>query len=349
MVFSVKMFRRAVLTSAGAAALALSPFLGAIAQAQTQLSGAGATFPAPLYSAYFRAFQAETDIQVNYQAVGSGAGIRQVIAGTVDFGGTDAFMTAAQIEQVGDRGVILVPTAGGAVAVVYNLPGVSELRLSSAVLPDIFAGQITRWNDPRIVADNPGVNMPDLPIRSIVRADSSGTTSIFTNHLSAVSPYFRGRIGAGTAPRWTTNPLRANGNPGVAAQVQRTRGAIGYVELAYADNNNIPTALVENGNTEEFVKPSLETARQALDGVEFDADFRAANTNPEAGYPIVGITWMMVYKDYPGEPETEAAIKQLVDWILTDGQEINPTLNYVSIPGDVAERAMQAVDSALVN
>jgi phosphate transport system substrate-binding protein len=349
MVFLVNVFRRTVATSAIAATVVLSPLVSAIAQQATQLNGAGATFPAPLYSAYFRAFQEESGIQVNYQAVGSGAGIRQVIAGTVDFGGTDAFMTADQIGQVGDRGVILVPTAGGAVAVVYNLPGVSGLRLSSTVLPDIFAGQITRWNDPRIVADNPGVTLPDLPIRSVVRADSSGTTSIFTNHLSAISPYFQGRIGAGTAPRWTTNPIRANGNPGVAAQVQRTQGSIGYVEYAYAKSNNIPTALVQNRNTNEFVAPSLQTAQEALTGVQFDADFRAASTNPARGYPIVGITWMMVYKDYPGAPETEAAVERMVDWVLTDGQQINSTLDYVSIPPDVAARARQAVDASLGN
>jgi phosphate transport system substrate-binding protein len=346
MVFFVSVIRRAVATSAIAATVALSPTLGATAQEVTELNGAGATFPAPLYQRYFQEFGQESGIQVNYQAVGSGAGIRQVIAGTVDFGGTDAFMTDEQREQVGDRGVILVPTAGGAVAVVYNVPGVSGLRLSGEVLSDIFAGQITRWNDQRIAADNPDATLPDLPIRSVVRADSSGTTSIFTNHLSAVSPYFRGRVGASTAPRWTTNPIRANGNPGVAAQVGRTRGGIGYVEYSFAKQNNLQTALIENRNTGEFVAPSLETAQAALEGVEFAEDFQAANADPAAGYPIVGVTWMMVYESYP-DAGTEAAVERMVNWVLTEGQAINPTLDYVSIPEDVADRARQAVDSAL--
>jgi phosphate transport system substrate-binding protein len=348
MVLFVNVFRRAVATSAIAATVVLSPVLNAIAQAPTvQITGAGATFPAPLYQRYFaNPYFSQNNIQVNYQAVGSGAGIRQVIAGTVDFGGTDAFMTADQISQV-DRGVILVPTAGGAVAVVFNLPGVTDLRLSSTVLPDIFAGQITRWNDPRIVADNPGVTLPDLPIRSVVRADSSGTTNIFTSHLSAISSYFRGRIGTGTAPRWTTNPLRANGNPGVAALVKRTRGGIGYVEYAYAKNNDLDAASVQNKNTNEFVAPSLEAAQTALERVEFDSNFKATNiTNPQAGYPIVGITWMIVYKSYPAS-EKRDAVRKMIDWVLTDGQAINPELDYVRIRPQTAADAKQAVDSAL--
>lgn len=355
MVFFVNVFRRAIATSAIAATVVLNPLLGSSptgtpANAQTAarvvLNGAGATFPAPLYSQYFQRFQQQNpNIQVNYQAVGSGAGIRQVIAGTVQFGGTDAYLTTEQRAQI-TRGVIMVPTAGGAVAVAYNLPGVSNLRLSSSVLPDIFSGQITRWNDARIVADNPGVTLPNLPIRSVVRADSSGTTSIFTNHLSTISPYFRGRVGASTAPRWTTNPTRANGNPGVAAQVGRVPGAIGYVEYAFAKQNNLQTALIQNRNTREFVAPSLETSQAALARVSFDADFRAANTDPQAGYPIVGITWMMVYRNYDNQAQ-EDAVERMVDWVLTTGQEINPTLDYVSIPPEVANRARQAVDSAL--
>ena len=346
MVFLVSMFRQAAATSAIAAAVILSPIVTAIAQAQSvQLNGAGATFPAPLYQRYFQEFGRDSGIQVNYQAVGSGAGIRQVIAGTVQFGGTDAYMTDEQRAQVAE-GVILVPTAGGAVAVVYNVPGASNLRLSSAVLPDIFAGQISRWNDPRIAADNPGVNLPDLPIRSVVRADSSGTTSIFTNHLSTISPYFRGRVGASTAPRWTTNPIRGNGNPGVAAQVQRTAGGIGYVEYAFAKQNNLQTALVQNRNSREFVAPSLETAQVALAGVEFDENFRAANSDPRSGYPIVGITWLMVYENY-SDPAIEAAVGRMVDWVLTEGQQINNELDYTRIPEAVAAEARQAVDAAL--
>jgi phosphate transport system substrate-binding protein len=340
---SIRALRRVVAASATAAAVAFSPALSAIAQT-VQLNGAGATFPAPLYARYFSEFRSQTGIQVNYQAIGSGGGIRQVIANTVDFGGSDAAMTDAQIAQV-PRGIIMVPTAGGAVAIVYNLPGVSNLKLSRQVFPAIFAGQITRWNDPKIAADNPGVNLPDLPIRPVVRADSSGTTFIFTNHLSAVDAYFKGRVGVGTAPRWTTNPIRGRGNPGVAAQVSRTRGAIGYVEFAYAKQNNLSVAAVQN-KAGQFITPSLEATQEALSTVTFPENFRVFVGDPAQGYPIAGMTWMLVYKQYPDAGKADA-VKKLVEWVLTKGQEINNSLDYVRVPSDVAQRALQAVQSGV--
>jgi phosphate transport system substrate-binding protein len=315
----------------------------AIAQA-VSLTGAGATFPVPLYERYIREFQKQNQgIKVSYQGVGSGAGIRQVIAGVVDFGGTDAAMTDAEMAKVG-RGVLLVPTAGGAVAVVYNLPGVSNLRLSSSTLPAIFSGKITRWNDARIAADNPGVNLPNAPIRTVVRADSSGTTFIFSNHLSAVDPYFKGRVGTGTAPRWATNPTKGRGKPGVAAQVKNTSNSIGYVEFSYAKQNNLQTAAVKNKRTGEFVKPSLQSANQALSQVKFPDNFRVFEGNPPGGYPIVGLTWLMVYKQYPTQ-EKANAVKKWINWILTDGQNLNDDLDYTRIPSDVAQRAKEVVNS----
>lgn len=340
-----KIFRRAFLAIGVAMAIAFSPVLTTFAQTAVQLNGAGATFPAPLYERYFSEFTRQNPgIRVNYQAIGSGGGIRQVIANTVDFGGSDAAMTDAQIAQV-DRGVILVPTAGGAVSIVYNLPGVNDLKLSRSVYPDIFAGRITRWNDPRIAADNPGVTLPDLPIRTVVRADGSGTTFIFTNNLSAVSPYFRGRVGVGTAPRWTTNPVTGRGNPGVAAQVGRTRGAIGYVEYAYAKQNNLQVASVQN-KANQFVAPSLEATEQALQAVEFPENFRVFVGDPDAGYPIAGLTWLIVYRQYDSEAKANA-VKQLVEWVLTDGQAINNTLDYTRIPEPIARRAIEAVNSGV--
>ncbi|MCU0569235.1 MAG: phosphate ABC transporter substrate-binding protein PstS [Oculatellaceae cyanobacterium Prado106] len=340
MILSARAVRRSVAASAFAATLAFSPLLSAIAQAIT-LNGAGATFPAPLYQRYFNDFRRDSNITVNYQAVGSGAGIRQVIAGTVEFGGSDAAMTDAQIEQVGDRGVILVPTAGGAVTMTYNLPGVSTLRLSRAVFPAIFSGQITRWNDSRIAADNPGVTLPDLPIKPVVRADSSGTTFIFVNHLSAINPYFRGRVGVSTAPNWTVGQLKGRGNAGVAAQVQRTEGAIGYVELSYATQNNMKMAQVQNKKN-EFITPSLEETEKALETLSFPDNFRVFVDDPEEGYPIAGLTWIMVYKKYPTAEEANA-VKTMVEWILTKGQELNNSLNYTRIPNAVAQRALQTV------
>ncbi|MGV0023679.1 phosphate ABC transporter substrate-binding protein PstS [Phormidesmis priestleyi] len=344
MSFSTTALRRAVTASAVTVAIAFSPVLTAIAQAVT-LNGAGATFPALLYDRYRAEFQKKNPgISVNYQAVGSGAGIRQTIAGVVDFGGSDAAMTDADIAKV-SRGVILVPTAGGAVAAVYNLPGVANLKLSRSVLPDIFAGRITRWNDAKIKADNPGVNLPDSAIKTVVRADGSGTTFIFTNHLSAVSPYFKGRVGVGTAPKWTNDPLKGRGNPGVAALVSKTQGTIGYVEYSYAKQNNLSIAMVQNKKN-EFVMPSLDGTNKALSTITFPENFRVFEGDPSEGYPITGLTWLMVYRQYDSKEKADA-VKKWVDWVLTDGQNINgdPSLEFARIPQAVADRARQKVQS----
>ncbi len=340
MAFSTVAFRRTLTTSVVTVAVAFAPILTAIAQAVT-LNGAGATFPAPLYERYIAEFQRKNpDIKVNYQAIGSGGGIKQVIAGVVDFGGSDAAMTDDDIKKVG-KGVLLVPTAGGAVAVVYNLPGVSNLKLSRTALPEIFAGRITRWNDPKIAQDNPGVNLPNAEIKSVVRADGSGTTFIFSNHLSAISPYFKGRVGVGTAPKWTTNPIKGKGNPGVAAQVSRTANSIGYVEYAYAKQNKLSVAQVQNKKG-DFMMPSVESANEALSTIVFPANFRVFEGDPKSGYPITGLTWMMVYKQYD-DADKSAAMKKWVEWVLTDGQAFNNGLEYTRIPTETATRALQAV------
>ena len=333
-------FRRAVTASVVTAAIAFSPVLTAIAQAVT-LNGAGATFPALLYERYIAEFQKKNpNMRVNYQAIGSGGGIRQTIAGVVDFGASDAAMTDEDMKKV-SRGVILVPTAGGAVTPIFNLPGVSNLRLSRETLPDIFAGRITRWNDPKIVRDNPGVNLPNSEIKTVVRADGSGTTFIFTNHLSSISPYFKGRVGVGTAPKWTTNPLRGRGNPGVAALVQKTPGSIGYVEHSYAERNKIAMAAVQNKKG-EFLMPSVDSANKALSTVKFPDNFRVFEGDPADGYPITGLTWIMVYRQYDSA-EKSNAVKQWVEYVLTEGQNLNDDLGFTRIPEDVAQRALQQV------
>jgi phosphate transport system substrate-binding protein len=341
--FSATALQRVFTTAVVTSAVAVTPLFGAIAQAQT-INGAGATFPAPLYERYAREVRKKhPELKINYQGIGSGGGIRQTIAGTVDFGGSDAAMTDAEIGKV-KNGVILVPTAGGAVSVVYNVPGVNNLRLSRATLPAIFSGQITNWNDAKIKADNPGVNLPNQPIRFVVRADSSGTTFIFTNHLSATSPYFKGRIGANTAPKWTLpNALRGKGNPGVAALVARTPGSIGYVEYAYAAKNNLRSAQIQNKKG-EFVAPSLQTANAALSTVSFPDNFRTFVGDPGQGYPIVGLTWMMVYRQYADAAKSQA-VKRWINWVLTDGQQFNDDLNYTRIPASVTNRVLQTVNS----
>ena len=345
MIFSTTILHRVLATSVVTSAVALGPVFTAIAQAQT-ISGAGATFPAPLYERYAREVKKKyPDLKVNYQAIGSGGGIRQTIAGTVDFGGSDAAMKDDEIAKV-KNGVILVPTAGGAVSVVYNLPGVSSLKLSRTTLPAIFSGQITNWNDAKIKGDNPGVNLPNQPIKFAVRADGSGTTFIFTNHLSATSAYFKGRIGANTAPKWTLpNVLKGKGNPGVAALVTRTPGSIGYVEYSYAVQNNLKSALIQNKKG-EFIAPSLQSANAALSTVKFPDNYRVFVGNPDQGYPIVGLTWMMVYKQYANTAKADA-VKKWINWVLKDGQQYNDDLNYTKIPSDVVNRVLQTVNSTV--
>ncbi|MEA5575292.1 phosphate ABC transporter substrate-binding protein PstS [Anabaena sp. UHCC 0451] len=345
MTFLTTILHRVVTTSALGVAVAFSPVLTAIAQAQT-LNGAGATFPAPLYERYAREIRKKyPNMKINYQAIGSGGGIRQTIAGTVDFGASDAAMTDSDMAQV-KNGVILVPTAGGAVSIVYNLPGVNKLRLSRSTFPGIFSGQITNWSDPKIKADNPGVNLPKQPIRFVVRADGSGTTFIFTNHLSTISSYFRGRIGTGTAPKWNLpNVLKGRGNPGVAALVSRTPGAIGYVEYDYATKNKLKSAELQNKKG-EFVAPSLQTSNAALSAVQFPSNYRVFVGDPGQGYPIVGLTWMMVYKQY-ADPAKADAVKKWINWVLTDGQQYNDDLNYTKIPSAVVNRVLQTVNSTV--
>jgi phosphate transport system substrate-binding protein len=345
MKFSNPVFNRAITTSAVAAAVAFAPMFAAVAQQAQTLNGAGATFPAPLYERYAREIGKKVPVRINYQAIGSGGGVNQFIAGTVDFGASDRAMTNAEIGKV-KNGVVLVPTAGGAVSVVYNLPGVSNLKLSRKTLPAIFSGQITNWNDPQIRADNPGVNLPSTPIKAVVRADGSGTTFIFTNHLSAISAYFKGRIGAGQAPKWTiNNVLKGKGNPGVANLVSRTQGSVGYVEDTYAKANRLNVAQVQNRRG-QFLTPSLASANQALAGITFPANNVVFVGDPANGYPIVGLTWIMVYQKY-SSPAKADAVRKMVNWILTDGQQYNDDLNYTSIPANIRTRVINQVNSTV--
>jgi phosphate transport system substrate-binding protein len=346
MKFSTTIFNRVVTTSVVAATVALGPMFAAVAQAET-LSGAGATFPQPLYERYAREIKKKfPDIKINYQGIGSGGGINQTIAGTVDFGASDAAMTDAEIAKV-KKGVILVPTAGGAIAVVYNLPGVKNLKLSRKVLPAIFSGQITNWNDAQIKADNPGVNLPNTPIKAVVRADGSGTTFIFTNHLSAISAYFKGRVGANKAPKWAglANVLKGKGNPGVANLVSRTQGSIGYVEDSFAKANKLNAAQIQNKQG-QFIAPSLQAANAALATVKFPDNYRVFVGDPGQGYPIVGLTWIMVYKQYPNASKANA-VKKFINWALTDGQQFNDDLNYTSIPKATVNSVLNTVNSTV--
>jgi phosphate transport system substrate-binding protein len=345
MAFSVSSLRRAVTTTAFTAAIVISPVLSAIAQAGS-ISGAGATFPEPLYNEYIKVYQSKNPGEkVSYQAIGSGGGIRQVQAGAVDFGGSDAAMTDAQMDtgKAKERGIFLIPTAGGAVVPVINLPGVSNLKLSRASLAGVFSGKITNWNDPKIVADNPGVSLPNEKVRTVVRADGSGTTFIFTNHLSTVDAYFKGRVGVATAPQWTAPELlKGRGNAGVASTVQKTKNSIGYVEWSFAKQNGMTIVSVQDKNG-QYVQPSLDGINKAVASIKFPANFRAFEGNPD-GYPITGVTWMMVYKQYPDAAKA-ASVKTWVKWVLTDGQAINNTKDYAQIGASDRQRALQDVES----
>ena len=332
-----------ITTLAAVAVSVLGTQLAAVAN--ITLTGAGATFPQPLYERYVREMRkAHPDIKVNYQSIGSGGGVKQTIAGTVDFGASDAAMSDEEIAKV-KGGVLMIPTAGGAVTVPYNLPGVKNLRLSREVLSGIFMGKITNWSDPKIAVANKGMKLPNMAIKPAVRADGSGTSFIFTNHLSAISPEFKSAVGVSKEPKWPSTFLKGKGNPGVAASVKQTPGGIGYVEYEVALKNGLTSALVQNGSG-QYVTPSLRATNLALSDVQFPANFRAFDANSNQGYPISGLTWLLIPKTQKN-PEKAKAIKTMVKWMLTSGQQFNDDLNYTSIPSAVAQRAIAAVEAGV--
>ncbi|ACK71216.1 phosphate ABC transporter, periplasmic phosphate-binding protein [Gloeothece citriformis PCC 7424] len=308
---------------------------GTVGQAIAQtINGAGASFPAPLYQRYFAEYKKATGVTVNYNSVGSGAGIRQFIGETVDFGATDAPPSQSEKSQM-KRGMLMIPTAGGAVAVIYNLPGVNNVQISRQALGKIFSGQVTNWRQ---------VNskLPNKPIRVVVRADGSGTTEIFTSHLSTIDASFRSKVGTSKEPNWGFTVLKGPKNDGVAALVKQTDGAIGYVQDTFARSNKLQTAFIQN-KAGRFVEPSLAEANKAMSGVTFNSDFTADVNDPKDGYPIVGLTWLLVYTDYKDDAKA-AQVKRLVKWILTSGQNLNQQLEFTRIPAPVAQRVSAAVD-----
>lgn len=310
------------------------------------LSGAGATFPAPLYQNWFATYAQDEnpDVQVSYQSVGSGAGLEQYINGTVDFGASDAPITGdrlASFKAKYNADPIQVPMAGGSVVFAYNLPGIDELRLPREVYCGIVEGKITNWNDPALVAANPGKDLPDLPITFAHRSDGSGTTFIFVNHINAACPNWP--AGVGTSVDWPTG-VGGQGNEGVAAQIQQNEGTIGYVEFAYAKLNEISTALVEN-KSGNFIAPSPAAASKAFEGVPIPEDFGLVVPDPENpdAFPITGLTWILVYPEYQDAKKWEA-LKSAMIWSLTDGTKITDQLDYVPMPDNIVERIKQVLD-----
>lgn len=322
------------------AAFGLALLGGASAQAQ-QITGAGATFPAPLYQKWFQEYRTATGVEVNYQAVGSGAGIKNITARAVDFGASDAPMNAA--EMAAAPGILHIPTVAGPVCIAYHIPGVGPgIFLTGDIIADIFLGKITRWNDPRITRLSPGTKFPNIGIFTAHRSDGSGTTNIFTTYLSEVSPEWGGTDGpkAGKSVHWPVG-LGGKGNQGVAQLVQNNEGGIGYIELNYAVTNNIPYAAVRNMKG-KFIYPSVESTTMAADGVTLPADFRKVivNTSAVKGYPITGFTFLLVYKN-----GTRPEVKKLLEWCLTTGQQYAPGLQYAPLPPSVQRRALAAVAS----
>ena len=311
------------------------------------LTGAGASFPAPLYQRWFSDFnKANPNVQINYQSIGSGAGVEQFTAGTVDFGASDVAMKDDEIAKV-KQGVMLLPMTAGSIVVAYNLPDVAELKLPRDVYVDIFQGKIAKWNDPKIAAANPGVNLPDLPITVVHRSDGSGTTGVFTKHLSAVSPEWKSKIGEGKTVSWPTGAtfVGAKGNEGVTAQVLQTTGAIGYVEYGYAKQNNVKFAALQNkaGN---FVVPTEESAAQTLASVTLPANLRAFIEDPDGAqsYPIVTYTWLLAYKQYPNAAKAQA-MEAMIEYGLTQGQKVAAELGYVPLPPNVVQQVAAAADA----
>ncbi len=306
----------------------------------TQLTGAGATFPAPIYTRWFDEYSRLCNVQINYQAIGSGGGIRQITQKTVDFGASDGIMTAEQ--KAAAPGIMHIPTVAGAVTPVYNLPGIQsgQLRLTGALLASIYLGEITKWDDSRLKADNASVNLPNQDIIVIRRSDGSGTTNIFTSYLAAVSPAWQQRVGAGNSVSWPAG-LGGEGNAGVAGQVRQLPGAIGYVEVAYAKQNNMPWVAMKN-QAGQYIEPTLQATTAAMEGVQIPPSTEVMivnSANPQA-YPIAGFTWILVYEDQ-GNPANAQALAHVLWWAIHDGQGLAGTLDYAPL-SPAAQQASEA-------
>lgn len=308
------------------------------------LTGAGASFPAPIYQRWFSEYNKENpNIQVSYQSVGSGAGVEQFLQQTVDFGASDVAMSDEEIAQV-QRGVAMLPMTAGSIVLAYNLPGVDELKLSRQVYTDILLGKITKWNDPAIASLNPDADLPDSQIAVVHRSDGSGTTGVFTKHLSAISPEWEQQVGSGKTVEWPVG-VGAKGNEGITAQVLQTEGSLGYVEYGYAKQQDISTATLEN-KSGNYVLPSEETASDALGAATLPENLRAFVTDPEGenSYPIVTYTWLLAYENYDN-PEKLQALKDVINWSLTEGQAYAEELGYIPLPENVVEKVQAKVDT----
>jgi phosphate transport system substrate-binding protein len=308
------------------------------------LQAAGATFPAPLYQKWFKSYSiSHGGVQVDYQSIGSGGGVRCVLDKTVDFGASDAAMKPEDMAKV-DVGVQLLPMTGGAIVLTYNLQGVTGLKLSRQAYAGIFLGKIRTWNDPLIAKDNAGLALPDQPINVVVRADGSGTTYVFTQHLSAISPEFAKSVGVNTLPNWPV-AVRSKGNEGVTASVMMTPGAIAYIEYGYAKCQNMPMAILEN-KSGNFVAPTLASAQAALASARLPENLIAWVPDPDGkdAYPIATYTWMICYKQYKSKAKFQL-LRDFLTYCLTDGQKESEALGYIPLPPAVVDKDKAAIQN----
>jgi phosphate transport system substrate-binding protein len=319
------------------------------ARAALLINGAGATFPYPIYSKWFDEFRKKyPDAAINYQSIGSGGGIRQVLEGTVDFGATDGPMTEEQLGQA-KTPILHLPTVLGAVVATHNVPGVEKIKLTPEALAGIFLGKVIMWNDPPIAKENPGVNLPAAAIVPVHRSDGSGTSFVFTDYLSKVSPEWEKTVGRGTSVNWPVG-IGGKGNEGVTGLVKQTPNSIGYVELVYALQNKLPYADVRN-RAGRYVAPTLETVTAAASSAaaKMPEDFRVSITDPASpdAYPISSFTWLLIPTRIP-DKDKGTAIKNFLSWMLTDGQTMAAPLNYAPLPPAVVEMEKRALDRITV-
>jgi len=307
-----------------------------------KLQGAGASFPAPLYLKWFKAYNGtHPNIQVDYQSIGSGGGVKSFMDRTVDFAASDAAMKPEDMAKV-EGGVQLVPMTAGSIVLAYNVPELANLRLSREAYAGIFLGKVKTWNDPVIAKANPGVKLPNEPINVVVRADSSGTSFVFSQHLSTISADFNKNVGTNNMPNWPVG-TKSKGNEGVTASLMTTPGSIGYVEYGYAHSQNLHMAMLEN-KSGNYVSATTDSARAALASAQLPADLIAWVPDPDGkdAYPIVTFTWMILYKKYDNKEKLDA-LKSLVAYGLTDGQKDSEALGYVPLPDGVVSKAQAAI------
>ena len=309
-----------------------------------KLQGAGASFPAPLYLKWFKSYSgSKPNVQVDYQSVGSGSGVKSFIDRTVDFEASDAAMKPDEIAKV-SNGVVLLPMTAGAIVLAHSLKDIPNLKLSRDAYVGIFMGKITKWNDPAIASVNPDAKLPAAPINVVVRADSSGTTNVFTRHLSAVSKEFEQNVGINNMPNWPVG-TRSKGNEGITASLMTTPGSIGYIEYGYAQNQKLPMAVLQN-KSGNYVTATTAASAAALASAQLPADLIAWIPDPEAkdAYPIVTYTWMLFYKKYDNQAKAKA-LRDLINYGLTDGQKESEALGYVPLPAEVVSKVKAVAET----